>query len=286
MSRCVGFLVAAACLMAACAPTANVEQEREALLALDREWSQSVKDVDKFVSYYSADASVYPQGMPLVTGAGPIKETFTQLTSMPGFALQFSPAKADVSASGDLGYTTGTYEMTANDPAGKPVTEKGKYVEVWKKQADGQWKVVEDIFNADAALPDSSQHVMVDPKAAITWQDPPPGLPPGAKVAGLSGDPSQPGQFVLRAQLPAGYKVAPHWHATAEHLTVLSGTLAVGMGDTFDQAAMQNMPAGGYVALPAEMRHSVLAKTATTIQVHGRGPFAITYVDPADDPRK
>jgi ketosteroid isomerase-like protein len=285
MSRCVAFLVAAVCLMAACGPTANVEQEREALLKLDREWSQSAKDVDKFVTYYSADAAVFPQGMPMVAGAGPIKETFTQLNAMPGFALQFSPTKADVGSSGDLGYVTGTYEMTLNDPAGKPATEKGKYVEVWKKQGDGQWKVAADIFNADGPPPESSQHTMVGSPKALTWVDAPPGLPPGGKMAVLYGNPTQPGPYVLRAQLPAGYKVPPHWHPTAEHLTILSGTLSVGMGETADAGAMKDFGANGYVVMPAEMRHYVTAKTATTFQIHGNGPFAINYVNPADDPR-
>ena len=286
MSRFVVSLLAAVCLTTACGPTANVEQEREALLQLDREWSQSVKDVDKFVSFYSADASFHPQGMPVVTGAGPLKEAFTQMSSTPGFALQFSPTKAEVSASGDIGYTVGTYETSVNGPGGAPITEKGKYVAVWKKQADGQWKVVEDIFNADAPPSDSSQHVMVDNPGSLTWQDAPPGLPPGGKVAVLSGDPTQPGPYVLRAQLPAGYRIAPHWHPAAEHLTIISGTMAVGMGDSFDAAAMKDLRANSYVTLPPEMRHYVLAKTATILQVHGRGPFTITYVNPDDDPRK
>jgi hypothetical protein len=175
--------------------------------------------------------------------------------------------------------------MTVNDAAGNPMTEKGKYVEVWKKQADGQWKVVEDIFNADKAPPESPQHVVVTSRE-LTWGDAPPGLPAGAKVGVISGDPSQPGPYVLRAQLPAGYKIAPHWHPAAEHLTILSGTLSVGMGDKFDAAAMQDVASGGFVRLPAEMRHYVVAKGATTIQVHGTGPFAINYVDPADDPRQ
>jgi ketosteroid isomerase-like protein len=284
MNRFVG-LLGVLVLAAACGPSVNVAQEREALLALDREWSQSAKDVDKFVSYYSPDASVYAPGMPVVTGAGPIRETFAKLSSTPGFSLQFSPTKAEVSASGDIGYITGTYEMTVNDAAGNPMTEKGKYVEVWKKQADGQWKVAEDIFNADTAPPESPQHVVVAPRE-LTWSDAPPGLPAGAKVAVMSGDPSQPGPYVLRAQLPAGYKIAPHWHPTTENLTILSGRLSVGMGDKFDAAAMKDVAAGGFVRLPGEMRHYVVAKGATTLQVHGMGPFAISYVNPADDPRQ
>lgn len=152
MRQCA-WMVAVGLLAAACAPSVNVEQERNALMEQDRAWSQTTKELEKFLTYYAPDASVYAPGMPIVTGSAAIRETFTKLTSMPGFSLQWTVAKADVSTSGDLGYTTGTYEMSVNDASGKPMTEKGKYVEVWKKQTDGQWKVVADIFNADAAPP-------------------------------------------------------------------------------------------------------------------------------------
>jgi ketosteroid isomerase-like protein/quercetin dioxygenase-like cupin family protein len=285
MSRSFGFLFAAALFLAACGPSANVEQEREALLQLDREWAQSTGDADKFVSYYAPDAKFYAQGMPLIRGVDAIRETYGQLSSMPGFALKLTPAEADVSSSGDLGYVTGSFELTANDPAGKPAVEHGKYIATYKKQADGQWKVVRDIFNSDAPPPDSSQHVLVGNAATLTWRDAPPGLPPGGKMAVLAGNPMAPGAFTLRAQLPAGYRIPPHWHATAEHLTVLSGSVAVGMGDAFDEAAMTDLRPGSFAAMPPEMHHYLLAKTATTLQIHGNGPFAITYVNPADDPR-
>ena len=109
-------------------------------------------------------------------------------------------------------------------------------------------------------------------------------LPPGSKMAVIAGDPSKPGPFVMRAQVPAGYRVPPHWHPTDENLTILSGTIALGMGDKWDEGSMQPLAAGGVVVLPAEMRHSFLARTAATFQVHGNGPFAINYVNPADDP--
>ncbi len=284
MSRYLLLLIAAALFATACGPSANVEQERNALMELDRQWSQTTKDIEKFVTFYSPDASFYPAGMPVVTGAGAIRETIEKMASTPGFSLQFSPTKADVAASGNLGYTTGTYESTMNDAAGNPMTEKGKYVAVWKKQSDGQWKVAEDIFNADAppAQP-SAAHVMLT-AGGLTWGDPPPSLPAGAKLAVISGDPGKAEPFVIRAQLPAGYKVAPHWHPTAEHVTVLSGTFALGMGEKFDQAAMKDLPSNGYAALPAKMPHFAMAKTATTIQLHGMGPFAVNYVNPADDP--
>ena len=153
MRQYVWLLIAVAAVSAGCGKSVNVEQERNALLALDREWSQTTTDINKFVTYYTADGSLYPQGMPVVTGPEAIREALTKMSSMPGFALQWSPTKADVSASGDFGYTAGSYQMTMNDAAGKPMAEKGKYVTIWKKQSNGQWKAAEDIFNADAPPP-------------------------------------------------------------------------------------------------------------------------------------
>lgn len=280
----VVLLAGMAGLAAACGPSANVEQERSALLALDREWSQSAKDIEKFLSYYAQDASVYPPGMPVVTGAAPIRDAMTQMMSAPGFSLQWAPSTSEVSADGNLGYTTGTYQTTANDAAGNPVVEKGKYVEIWKKQAGAGWKVTHDIFNADAAeQPPASPHVLLGP-SGLAWVDAPPSLPPGAKLAVVSGDPGKTGPFAIRVQLPAGYRVAPHWHPTDENVTVLSGTFALGMGEKFEQAMVKDVPPGGYALLPAHMRHFAMAKTATTIQVHGNGPFVLNYVNPADDP--
>ena len=143
----------------------------------------------------------------------------------------------------------------------------------------------EDIFNPDGSGAAPTAHAMVE-AASIKWGDPPPSLPRGSKIAVISGDPSKAGPFVIRGQVPAGYKVAPHWHPGDENLTVLSGTVALGMGDTWDESKMQILGIGGYAALPAEMRHSFLAKTASTIQVHGMGPFVVNYVNPADDPSK
>jgi ketosteroid isomerase-like protein len=146
-------LVGACCLASACASPINVNEELQKLLALDREWSQTTasmsKSLDMFMSYYAADASVYPPGMTIANGTAAIRAALLPMTGLPGFALQWSPTKANMSASGDLGYTAGSYALTMNDANGRPVIERGKYVEVWKKQSDGTWKVIEDIFNAD-----------------------------------------------------------------------------------------------------------------------------------------
>lgn len=128
-------------------------------------------------------------------------------------------------------------------------------------------------------------HVLVAP-TDLKWGDPPPVFEKGASFAVVSGDPTQAGLFVVRLKLPAGYKVAPHWHPTDEHVTVLSGTFSLGMGDKLDVAAAKKLPAGGYALLPASMHHFAVATTEATVQVHGMGPFALTYVNPADDPSK
>ena len=238
MRRNLWVLLGLVFVAAGCAGSANVDQERAALLARDVEWSQTAKDLDKLVSFFAADGSAYAQGMPIATGPAAIRQAMGPLFSSPGFSLQWAAAKADVGGAGDLGYTSGTYQLMANGAA-----EKGKYVTVWKKQ-DGQWKVAEDIFNADATpTPAPGPHTLVPP-AKVTFGPGPPSLPPGATMAVISGDPAKTEPFVLRAQMPAGYTIGAHWHPTDEHVTVLSGTVAFGMGDKLDKAAMQDLATG------------------------------------------
>lgn len=131
----------------------------------------------------------------------------------------------------------------------------------------------------------AGQHILVTPDQ-LKWGPAPPGLPPGSEVAVLRGDPSKAGPFVLRARFPNGYKVPPHWHPIDESVSVVQGTLMLGMGNKFDEAAAKEMPAGSYALMPRNERHFVLAKGETIIDVSGTGPFAVTYVNPGDDPRR
>ena len=126
-------------------------------------------------------------------------------------------------------------------------------------------------------------HVLVAPME-LKWGAAPPVLPKGAQLAVVSGDPGSTGPYTIRLKLPAGYKIAPHSHPTDENVTVISGTFSLGMGDAFDAKSMKALPAGGYGLLPAEMHHYAWTKAGATVQVHGMGPFVITYVNPADDP--
>jgi len=129
------------------------------------------------------------------------------------------------------------------------------------------------------------QHAVVT-SGDLKWGPAPPGLPAGAEVAVVDGDPSKPGPYVMRAKFPAGYRVQPHFHPTDENLTIISGSLSVGMGDKFDDTSLKALGAGDFVRMPKQMHHYATAKDAVTFQIHGMGPFAITYVNPSDDPRK
>lgn len=148
--------------------------------------------------------------------------------------------------------------------------------------------IVGSLAAQDTATPAApkSTHVVVN-AAQLKWGAPPAVFEQkGATFTVISGDPSQSGIYVVRLKMQPGYRIAPHWHPTDEHVTVLSGTFQIGMGDTFDRAALKDLAPGGYVLLPAEMHHFAAAKTLTEVQVHGMGPFALTYVNPADDPSK
>lgn len=130
----------------------------------------------------------------------------------------------------------------------------------------------------------TAEHKMFAP-SDIKWMDGPPFLPAGAKLAVLEGDPSKPGPFTIRLQAPDGYKIPAHTHPTAERITVISGTFHLGMADKFDESSGHKMVAGSFAVMPAGMKHFAWATGETVVQVHGAGPFAIKYVNPADDPR-
>ena len=121
--------------------------------------------------------------------------------------------------------------------------------------------------------------------ADLKWGPAPPSLPAGAQAALLEGDPAKPGPFTIRLKTPAVWKVAPHTHPTAEGITVISGTFALGMGPKFDEAAAREMTPGAFSIMPAAMQHYAWCKTECVVQIHSTGPFEIKYVNPADDPR-
>jgi anti-sigma factor ChrR (cupin superfamily) len=120
----------------------------------------------------------------------------------------------------------------------------------------------------------------------LKWGPAPPALPKGAEITVLSGDPAKDAPFVLRLKMPSGYKVPAHNHPTTETLTVVSGNFHIGMGDKLDETKAIELTAGGFGEAPAKMNHYGWASTPSVVQIQGQGPFAITYVNPADDPSK
>jgi len=112
-------------------------------------------------------------------------------------------------------------------------------------------------------------------------------LNPGAQLAVLEGDPgASTGDFTVRLKMPAGYRVAPHWHPYRENVTVISGNFKVGMGDTFDESKMATFGAGSFAFLDPSMHHYAMADGPVVVQVHGMSPLQFNYVNASDDPTK
>jgi hypothetical protein len=121
----------------------------------------------------------------------------------------------------------------------------------------------------------------------VQWGPAPPFVPPGAQLAVLEGDPTATsGDFTVRVKTPDGYVVPPHWHPKRENVTVISGAMALGMGDKFDEKKMTMLPAGSFGYLDPDMHHYVKMKGETVVQIHGASPLQFNYVNPSDDPSK
>jgi len=138
-----------------CVVSAADSRLEQAVRDQDAQWSKAAesRDLDKLVSFYADDAVVLPAHAAIATTKDSIRKIFQRLLSIPGVALSWKPTNVTVAGSGDLAYSTGTYEMSAPDDTGKPSNDHGKYAAIWKKQADGSWKVALDIWNTDLPLP-------------------------------------------------------------------------------------------------------------------------------------
>jgi len=127
--------------------------DEKAIRDADADWAKAAasRDLDATLSYYSDDASLLPPNAPIATGNHAIRAVWAPLL-VADTSVSWKPTKVEVARSGDLAYLLGVYQITTKGPQGKPDTDNGKLVEVWKKQADGKWKVVADIFNSDLPL--------------------------------------------------------------------------------------------------------------------------------------
>ena len=179
MNRCVGrqltggflgragvgcvllMLLAAGCNTAP--PPVDTKAAEDGVRAASTAWSKAAvaRDVATVGSYYADDATVLPPNAPLVTGKDGAQKAWAAML-VPGNSVEWTPVKVAVSASGDMAYDRGTYKATMTEPGGKVMSDTGKYLCVWKKQADGSWKAVEDTWNSD--LPAGAPAAAVAPK--------------------------------------------------------------------------------------------------------------------------
>jgi ketosteroid isomerase-like protein len=152
LTVCVALLSLALVITSSAADTRATEQN---LRDLDDQWSAAAgaKDLEKTVSFYSEDAIVMPPNASAATTKEAIRKVWQDLLASPGLVISWKTTKIEVAKSGDLACLSGTYELTMNDPSGKPINDRGKYVEVWEKHADGKWKCGTDIWNSDLPAP-------------------------------------------------------------------------------------------------------------------------------------
>ena len=139
-------------------------------------------------------------------------------------------------------------------------------------------------FFSFAAGPNSSEKNAFTPDT-ISWGPAPSFVAPGAQLAVVEGNPlASTGDYTVRLKMPAGYRIAPHWHPKRENVTVISGTFKVGMGDHFEESKMLSFPAGSFAYLDPDMHHYAMASGDVVVQIHGMSPVQFNYVNPADDP--
>lgn len=127
-------------------------------------------------------------------------------------------------------------------------------------------------------------HTMVMP-GDLKWS-PVPSLPPGAQIAVIEGPMNEAVPFTIRLKFPANYQIPAHSHPAIERVTVLSGTFHMGTGGKFDKTKTHALPTGAIAIMQVGTNHFAWTSEETLVQLNGNGPWGITYVDPADDPRK
>jgi len=157
MNRFATFIgsTAIALTVIGCNQTADThDADVQAIKATEAQWNQDYvsRDVDKIASHYADDAVLVAPGSPATSGKSAIHDALKQMVADPTLSLKFQASTVDVSKSGDLAYTQGSYTLTATDPQTKQlINDHGSYVTIYRKQSDGTWKAVSDI--ASSAVP-------------------------------------------------------------------------------------------------------------------------------------
>ena len=132
-------------------PKIDTKAEGDKLVQVSKDWSKlaSTDSIEKVLSYWADDAIIMPPGQPPLKGKKAIREMIEGTSKIPGFKISWEPLSVSVSKSGDMAYMIEHNQITVNDTSGKPITEFNKVVTVWRKEADGSWKNVVDMWNAD-----------------------------------------------------------------------------------------------------------------------------------------
>lgn len=258
------------------------KDERDVRAASDA-WQRYIaaQNVDSIVALHTSDAVVLFANAQPMKGSGAIRSGWNDIVKIPAYKVHWTPTRIDV-ASPTRATEYGTYTESYDTPAGS-TSDAGNYITVWNK-VNGKWRIAFDAPVSTTPLPaPQAAAPPMDPStmemhaaSALTWGDlTAPGFAPGAKIAVLHGNPGGPGGFVLRLQFPDGYAIPVHWHPTGENVTVVSGSVALGMGNTFDASALHSYGVGDFVYLPPNQSHYGQAHGVTVVQINGRGPFAI-----------
>jgi uncharacterized protein (TIGR02246 family) len=289
-TRTAALVYLVACGTAALAHTAASQtREERAVRAASDAWQRYIaaQQVDSIVGLFTPDAVVLFANAQPMRGSVAIRSGWTDIMKIPAYRVHWTPTRIDV-ASPTRATEYGSYTESYDTPSGK-TSDAGNYITVWHK-VKGKWRVALDAPvsttpipppTAVAAPPMDPPTMETHSPSELKWGDlKSPGVPPGAKIAVLHGDPGGPGGFVLRLQFPDGYQIPVHSHPTGENVTVVSGSLAVGMGNAFDASALHTYNPGDFAYLPPNQSHYGVAHGATIVQVNGRGPFVINVGAP------
>lgn len=272
-------LIAAVAIATFTQTTSAQSKAESEVRAASAAWQRYIaaQQVDSIVALHLPNAILMLANTPPIMGSNGIRAGWTNMVKLPNLNMHWTPQHIEV-VSPKVAQEYGTYTDSYDGPNGKE-SDAGTYITLWKK-VNGKWMVALDApvssQPAAAAAPMESSDFVARNASSIVWSDlTQPGFPPGGKISVLSGDPSKPGQFVLRLSFPGDYLVPLHWHPTAETVTVLSGTLHFGMGNTVNMGQTQTFGPGDLAYIPARHAHFVHAAAPTIVQITGSGPFQL-----------
>ena len=131
----------------------DTQSTERTLRDLDNQWAKAAaaKDIEQTIAFYSDDAIVLPANATSAATRDAVRNVWKEMFASPGFVMTWKPTRVQLAKAGDMGWVSGTYELTMNDATGKPINDRGKYLEVWEKQTDGNWKCRADMWNSDLA---------------------------------------------------------------------------------------------------------------------------------------